>query len=418
MLNSLRRGAFAGLVLGALSATPAPAAAQRILYSASDGFNPVTAFLDLATGVSMPISTDLTSGAIFSSDGQYVIRTVNVGTTLESRVRHVASGLEATLGVAFTPQVAHPRTLAMFGTVDGVLTRLDPSGIKSWTPCGAGVNAAFQLSADGAQLFSVCPNGHFVLIDSASGAVVRDTAIGAPGSITSFAASPDGSQVVVARLAGPGLELARLDASGAILRARPAISARLFAVSGGVRLIELTCPPTPPTNPRCLVNLVDFDSLDELHVLDVVHPFNHGVVVAEDGRQGYVSSLEPFSRDHWVVTQFDLSSGARLASAAAPFGQVAGVASLPLPPAAVVAQVTGQSVSLSWQLPARSPAATGSRLAIGSTPGSTSLGSIPLGAATTFTATGVPSGRYFVRLHTVNYTGESPASSEVVVDVP
>jgi hypothetical protein len=251
MLTLPRMGSFTGLVFGVLLATPVPAAAQRILYNVSDGSNPVSAFLDLATGESTPVGSDFSGAATFTSDGQFVVRTVLVGTTTESRVRHVASGLELALAAAFRPQVAHPRQLAIFGTIDGVLSRLDPSGITTWTPCGAGVNATFQLSADGSRI-SVCPSGHFLVLDSVSGAT---------------------------------------------LHARP------------------------PSHPFGLTGRLD-------------------------------------------------------------------------------------------------PAATGYRLAIGSTPGSTNLGSITIGPATTFTATGVPPGRYFVRLHTVNYTGESPASSEIVVDVP
>jgi hypothetical protein len=75
-------------------------------------------------------------------------------------------------------------------------------------------------------------------------------------------------------------------------------------------------------------------------------------------------------------------------------------------------------VALSWTLPIRSPAATGYRLAVGSAHGASDLGSIALGSAESFTASGVPSGRYYVRLHAVNHTGESVASPEVVIDVP
>ncbi len=107
-----------------------------------------------------------------------------------------------------------------------------------------------------------------------------------------------------------------------------------------------------------------------------------------------------------------------LAEASAPFLSVAAVAALPHPVEAMAAQVTGPTVALSWRLPTLSPAATGYRLAIGSAPGATNLGSIALGPAESFTATGVPPGRYHVRLHTGNDTGESAASSEIVIDVP
>jgi hypothetical protein len=73
--------------------------------------------------------------------------------------------------------VAHPRALVVFGTVDGALTRLEPSGATTFSPCGPGVNVGFQLSGDGEKIFSVCPNGHFVTVNSATGAIVADSAI-------------------------------------------------------------------------------------------------------------------------------------------------------------------------------------------------------------------------------------------------
>ena len=80
--------------------------------------------------------------------------------------------------------------------------------------------------------------------------------------------------------------------------------------------------------------------------------------------------------------------------------------------------MSGQTVALSWRLPMLSPAAIrlspGDRLVAGREQPRLDR----LGPAESFTATGVPPGRYYVRLHTVNHTGESPASSEIVIDVP
>lgn len=86
-----------------------------------------------------------------------------------------------------------------------VMSRLDPPGIRSSTPCGPGITAAFQLPGDGAQLFTVYRDGRFLVVDAASGLIVRDTAI---GIVSAFAASPDGSEVVVGRTTSAGPELA------------------------------------------------------------------------------------------------------------------------------------------------------------------------------------------------------------------
>ena len=142
-------------------------------------------------------------------------------------------------------------------------------------------------------------------------------------------------------------------------------------------------------------------------------------VVSPNGGEAFVTNpiyLFPYlARVVWI----DLLTGTTLSEAAVPPDSSIriGYVPLPLPPAGPAATVTGQSVTITWRLPEHSPAATGYRLAIGSSPGASNLGTIVLGPAESFTATGVPSGRYYVRLHTVNHTGESPASSEIVVDV-
>jgi hypothetical protein len=408
-----------------VSTTTRPAEAQRILYYASDGTTSTTALLDLATGVSTPVDDEAIGSAVFTADGQYLIRTVGSSPTT-TRLRHVPLGLEVTLAWPFVPQVAHPRQLAVFGAIDGALTRLDESGVTTWSPCGAGVNVPFQLSDDGARIFTVCPTGHFLVLDAQSGAVVRDTTIGADSSILSFASSPDGSEVVVFRTVGMSGEVARLDAvSGATLRARlptnpQGIFGRVYAVPGGTRFIEALSVIGTPGNSGVEARLVDFATLNAFPQLVANRsPFGPRVVVSMDGREGYFSWITVFSSFiSSTVTRFDLTSGAMLGTASAPTLAVVAVASLPHPVEALAALVSGPSVALSWRLPPLSPAATGYRLAIGTAPGATDLGSIALGPAESFTAAAVPRGRYYVRVHSVNVTGTSGPSAEIVVDVP
>jgi hypothetical protein len=423
-MHFTRTQVFVALVLGlAMLASPV-LLAQRVLHSSVSGVNQTSSLLDLATGLSVRLSNDFTSRAVFTADGEFVVRTVTLtAPAFETRVRHIASGVEARLPVPFQPEVAHPRALAIFGTVNNVLTRLDPNGLTSWSPCGSGVNASFRLSADGTQLFSICPNGHFVSIDSASGSVMRDTPIAEPAAISSFVPSPDGSQAVVVRqLSGgtvPTFELARIDTmSGATLVSRPSAPLGLAQVPGGTRFLTEICPPTSPTNPRCFVSLGLFESVETTPLTQVAPLFSH-FVVTEDGREAYVSSsprLLPQPLD--TVELWSLESGQLIGSVTAPSVWVAGVASVPRPVIAFAAQVSGATVSLSWQPPRASAAATSYRLAVGSMPGAIDLASIRLGSADTFTAVGVPSGRYYVRLYAVNVTGESAPSAELVVDVP
>ena len=57
-------------------------------------------------------------------------------------------------------------------------------------------------------------------------------------------------------------------------------------------------------------------------------------------------------------------------------------------------------------------------LDVGSASGLSNLGTIEAGSGSTFRATGVPAGTYFVRLRAVNYGGTSAASNELRIDVP
>ena len=80
--------------------------------------------------------------------------------------------------------------------------------------------------------------------------------------------------------------------------------------------------------------------------------------------------------------------------------------------------VAGTSVSLSWSLPAESTAVTGYRLEAGSQPGLADILTAPLGPAPAFAASGVPPGRYYVRVRAVNENGVSVPSNAIVIDVP
>jgi hypothetical protein len=78
--------------------------------------------------------------------------------------------------------------------------------------------------------------------------------------------------------------------------------------------------------------------------------------------------------------------------------------------------VTGGAVALSWQ-----PAAgtvSGYVVEAGSAPGLANLASATTGAATSYTATAVPPGVYFVRVRATNDGGPGPPSNELTIVVP
>lgn len=81
-------------------------------------------------------------------------------------------------------------------------------------------------------------------------------------------------------------------------------------------------------------------------------------------------------------------------------------------------QVTGRTVTLTWQLSSIGAIVDTQRLFAGTGPGGANLGTIPLDASATRFVTTVPPGTYYVRVVATNGCGASPASNEVVVSVP
>jgi hypothetical protein len=105
-------------------------------------------------------------------------------------------------------------------------------------------------------------------------------------------------------------------------------------------------------------------------------------------------------------------SGARvraIATTAAP---------VPAAPTGLTSTVSGTTVALAWQAPAGGDLVDTYILEAGSTPGTANLASFPTGSrATTYSATGVGNGTYYVRVRAQNGAGTSGASNEVIVVV-
>ena len=77
--------------------------------------------------------------------------------------------------------------------------------------------------------------------------------------------------------------------------------------------------------------------------------------------------------------------------------------------------VSASTVTFAWLAASGSPSSY--ILQAGSSPGGSNLGVINAGNATSYTATGVPNGTYYVRVVATNACGSGPASNEVVVTV-
>jgi hypothetical protein len=96
---------------------------------------------------------------------------------------------------------------------------------------------------------------------------------------------------------------------------------------------------------------------------------------------------------------------------------VGGAALPPGPPEMLAAVVTGNRVALTWAAPSTGGPAARYLLDVGSGPGLSDLGTLPVSEAA-LTAAGVPAGTYFVRVRAVSAIGIGPASAEIQVVVP
>ncbi len=90
--------------------------------------------------------------------------------------------------------------------------------------------------------------------------------------------------------------------------------------------------------------------------------------------------------------------------------------SLPAAPTNVAVSVSGSTVTLTWTAPAGP--VTGYVLEGGTGPGSADIGTIQLGAVTSFAIPGVPTGTYHLRARAITSAGSGAASNDVVVVVP
>lgn len=90
---------------------------------------------------------------------------------------------------------------------------------------------------------------------------------------------------------------------------------------------------------------------------------------------------------------------------------------VPAASTALTATVVANTVMLSWQQPAGACSLTGYLIEAGSVTGASNIAVVPIGTATTLTATSIPSGTYYVRVRAVASAGAGAASNEVAFSV-
>jgi hypothetical protein len=320
----------------------------------------------------------------------------------------------------FVPVRVHPTEIRAFiqpGYGAQVIVA-EPGGTKLLPqPCGGG-SWLGDRSGDGRRLALSCGD-EVVVVDSRDGLVIARV----PEVYGAHRLNQSGTELVAAYLDYWGEyppEYQRRDvATGATLAWRVAPwdefegyfvvydprTARLYLGSqGGVVIIDAaTLQP---------VGRIQKLATREAAAV-VVDPDRPLAYVAWQSRVGPKQTI--------VVTAFDTTTLATVGSMELPLSaDVLGMALGPRPPAtaALSAGVAGATVTLSWATAAGGAIATGHVVEAGFTSGQTVV-RLPVSAgATSLLVPGVPPGRYFVRVRSVNGTGLGAPSNEVLVNVP
>ncbi len=122
---------------------------------------------------------------------------------------------------------------------------------------------------------------------------------------------------------------------------------------------------------------------------------------------------------YYVRVRASNSSGASAASDEVLLVVGGGVActSAPGAPTGLVTSASGSTVTLTWSAPAGGCASSSYVLQAGSSAGASDLANANVGAGTSYVASGVGNGTYYVRVRAVNAYGQSAGSNEAVATV-
>ena len=147
----------------------------------------------------------------------------------------------------------------------------------------------------------------------------------------------------------------------------------------------------------------------------------HGLIVADNGSDMYIGGAFDPRWDNDVLnpafhalhaSDFEvIQLGWRGTNGPAP-----PPCTTPAAPADLWSSVNGHGVALGWTPPAGS--LSGHVLDVGSGPGLTNIGSLPVAAPAAAFSAMAPAGRYYVRVRAGSACGMGPASNEIVLDVP
>jgi len=423
---------------------PLPAAAQRVVLSYSPQpfvAPPVIESWNLATGaLEWQRPGLLALKPVFTADGQYLVAADVNAAAPAFTVMDVVSGAVLTVPLAFAPIVAHPRTTAVLGLVQGVIgpgtdaARIDAGGLTVYGGCLAGTARHLDVSTDGGRVLEVCDSGELAVMDAGSGVTLRRVPVGPAGQLRQVASNLDGSRAIVMRGAGASSgDIALVDTTtGAVIAttvfpgASPlpssgaCVSGTMVGASPDRSRVVIECswayidPLGGPVTFSTSSRLLDAETLAWGPDLGVRY-FARALVLSPDNDWAFAFSTHP--RGFGVYQLIALPAATTTAALSPPLPLGLAVAFAPLAPE-LTATVSAARVNLRWTLPAHSPPASSYVLEIGTGPGRSDLGSVTLGPPLALTVPGVPAGTYTARLRGVNAVGPGAASNEVTVVVP
>ena len=395
----------------ALCALPLPGAAQRVVisYSPVPFTPPVIQSWNLDTGrLEWQRDGEALRRPVITADGQFVVAGSG-GLTPTFQIVDARTGATVVAPVAFTPLVAHPRATAVFGLITasagvGVdVARIDASGLAVYGGCAAGTARDLDASTDGLRLLVVCDSGQLVVLHALSGQVIGRISAGAAGAVRDVASNADGTRAVVMRGVDTSTgDIALVDtASGAVLAttvypgapAMPTsgdcVSGALTGVSPDRAQVTITCswinPLAGPLTVSYATRLLDTGTLT--WGADLLVPYGPlGIAISAGNDRAFVMSETQVARGALQIMALPSGTTTLALTTLVPFGLAAAFA--PLAPA-LTATVHPARVDLQWSLPAHSPAATGYVLEIGTGPGLSNLGTVPLGPALALSVPGV-----------------------------
>ncbi len=239
-------------------------------------------------------------------------------------VRDLVTGFRTLIQTPLRPLRAHPRRLAVYGLVAGVVTRLDPTGLRPYDACGGAPASTLALTVDGSRLVVSCGSGTIESLDESTGTRLSTFSVGTSPSL-GFAINSDGSRALVIRSATSVTELVLYDvASGTEIAAAPmpggappapfsgpGTGSIWSTVPGGDAVVVSRSWSFDPGPGAPLIfyrrtNLVEFDTLASRTELAVPYGV-HSMAISPDGLRAIVASND--IRPGAAIQDLDLRTG-------------------------------------------------------------------------------------------------------------